>query len=203
MGAGGHDRALGHAVAVERLDVAPGQDLVDVLVAHPAGRIAGARLLLAQDREADPGGVEAAGEGAGDLPVALVKGRRTADPVQDLDLVELAGGGQVGRRSGPRSRGPWSSPSGSSGPGPTGCRPSPCSGRRRSARPGSVNPRGPGCAGSRRSCRRARSGPDRLQRTRRRSRSPTRRHTESRDRRSPWRASRGWASCRRSRPARG
>jgi hypothetical protein len=96
MRAGSHDRALGHAVAVERLDIPPGQDLVDVLVAHPAGRIPRARFFLAQDREPDAGRVEAASEGPGDLSVPFIKGRRAADPVQDLDLVEPPGGGEVG-----------------------------------------------------------------------------------------------------------
>ena len=50
--AGGHDRPLPHPVAVERLDVARREHLEDVVVAHPAGRVAGARLLLAEDREA-------------------------------------------------------------------------------------------------------------------------------------------------------
>ena len=50
--AGGHDRPLPHPVAVERLDVAHRQHLEDVVVAHPARRVAGARLLLAEDGEA-------------------------------------------------------------------------------------------------------------------------------------------------------
>ena len=42
------DRPLPHLVAVERLDVLAGEDLEHVLVAHPPGRVAGARLLLAR-----------------------------------------------------------------------------------------------------------------------------------------------------------
>ena len=48
--AGGHDGL--QAVAVQRLDVPGREHLVDVVVAHPAGRIARAGLLLAEDREA-------------------------------------------------------------------------------------------------------------------------------------------------------
>ena len=89
--AGGHDRPLAHPVAVERLDVARRQHLEDVVVAHPPGRVAGARLLLAEDREADARRVEARRDRPGDLLVARVERRRAADPVQDLELVEPAG----------------------------------------------------------------------------------------------------------------
>ena len=51
--AGGDDRPLPHPVAVERLDVARREHLEDVVVAHPPRRVAGARLLLAEDREPD------------------------------------------------------------------------------------------------------------------------------------------------------
>ncbi len=199
MRAGRHDRALGHPVAIERLDVARREDLVDVLVAHPPGRVAGARLLLAEDGERTPGRVQAAGERPGNLPIALVEGRRAADPVEDLDLARACRPRPGRPRSAPRSRGPSSSPSGSRAAGPRDCRPSPCSGRRRSARSGSANPRGRGCAGSRRSCRRARSGPGRPRRTPRRSRSPRPRRRGSRRRRSRSPGGSGWASRRRGR----
>src|SRR5207245_4240823 len=52
MRACGHDRALVHAVAVQRFDVARCEDLIDVVVAHASSRIAGARLLLTEDGEA-------------------------------------------------------------------------------------------------------------------------------------------------------
>ena len=90
--AGRDDRLLGDLVLVERLDVGAGQHLVDVLVAHAAGRVAGAVLLLAQDREADAGGVKAGGDGAGDALVTVVERGRAANPVEDLELVELARG---------------------------------------------------------------------------------------------------------------
>ena len=83
-------------VAVEGRDVLRGEHLADVVVAHPAGRVAGARLLLAEDREPDAGHVQAGRERPGDPPVALVEGGRAADPVEDLDLVEPAGRRQVG-----------------------------------------------------------------------------------------------------------
>ena len=94
MRAGGDD-AL-EPVPIERLHVTRGEDLPDVVVAHPPSRVAGARLLLAEDREPDPGAVETGREGPGDAPVALVEGGRAADPVEDLDLVQLAGGGELG-----------------------------------------------------------------------------------------------------------
>ena len=90
VGARRDDRPLPHPVAVERLDVLAGEDLEHVLVAHPAGRVAGARLLLAEDGERDARGVEAGDHGPGDPPVAVVERGRAADPVQDLEGVELA-----------------------------------------------------------------------------------------------------------------
>jgi hypothetical protein len=89
--AGRNDRPLPHPVAIQRVDVAAGEDLEDVVVAHPAGRVAGARLLLAEDREPDTGRVEAGRERPGDAPVALVERRRAADPVEDLEAVEPPG----------------------------------------------------------------------------------------------------------------
>src|SRR5215212_7377761 len=113
--AGRHDRPLAHAVSIQGLDVPRGEDLVDVVVAHAPRGIARARLLLAEDREADPGGVEARRDGPGNSAIALVEGRRTADPVEDLERVEPARGrrergdrrdleGQPGRPVGPRRR---------------------------------------------------------------------------------------------------
>ena len=45
---------LRHAGLVQRRHVLLGERLEDVLVAHPAGGIAGARLARAEDREVDP-----------------------------------------------------------------------------------------------------------------------------------------------------
>ena len=95
-GTGRHDRSLAHGVAIEGVDVARRQDLEDIVVAHPAGRIAGARLLLAEDREVHAGCVETGGHGPGDLLVARIEGRGTADPVEDLELVETAAASNVG-----------------------------------------------------------------------------------------------------------
>ena len=78
MGAGGDDRLLPHPVAVEGLDVAAGEHLVDVVVAHPAGRVAGAGLLLAQDGEVDQDGHR---EGDGHRVEAI---RNTFSPLQPL-----------------------------------------------------------------------------------------------------------------------
>ena len=154
--AGGHDRPLAHPVAVERLDVARREDLEDVVVAHPAGRVAGARLLLAEDREADAGGVEAGGHGPGDLLVARVERRRAADPVEDLELVEPPVRRHVGDDRDLEGEAARPAPSARWPAGPTGCPGSPSPGTRSSARPGSGSPRGPGCGAARRSCRRAR-----------------------------------------------
>ena len=75
---------LRHAGLVERAHVLLGLRLEQVLVAHPAGRIAGARLARAEDREVDAGRLEELGRrlrrGAG----ALVERRGAADPVEDL-----------------------------------------------------------------------------------------------------------------------
>ena len=86
--AGGHDRALAHAIAVERLDVAHREHLEDVVVAHPAGRVARARFLLAQDREGDTGCMKAGRHSSCHLLVARIERRRAADPIEHVELVE-------------------------------------------------------------------------------------------------------------------
>ena len=86
--AGGHDRALSHPVAVERLDIAHREHLEDVVVAHPPCRIAGARLLLAEDREAHARRVKAGRDRPGDLLIARVEGSRAADPVQHVEFAQ-------------------------------------------------------------------------------------------------------------------
>ena len=154
--AGCDDRPLAHPVLVERLDVAHREHLEDVVVAHPTGGIAGARLLLAEDRESHAGGVQARRDRPRDLLVARVECGRATDPVQDIELVEPA----VGRHRGDgrdlerQRRGPVE-------PcrrrlSPRDCPGSPSTGTRRSARSGSGSPRAPDCAAARRSCRRAR-----------------------------------------------
>ena len=86
--AGRDDRPLLHPVPLQGLDVAGREHLEDVLVAQPAGRIAGAGLLLAEDREADARRRQAGRHGACHLPVPLVEGRRAAHPVEHLEAVE-------------------------------------------------------------------------------------------------------------------
>ena len=126
--AGRDDRPLAHPVAVERLDVARREDLEHVVVAHPPGRVAGARLLLAEDREPDARGVQAGRDGPGDLLVARVERRRAADPVEDLELVEPPGGRHAPRRSRPRTAAASSSRAAPRPAGPTGCPGSPSRG---------------------------------------------------------------------------
>ncbi len=92
--AGGDDGA--HSILGERLDVVLREHLVEVLVPHPARRVAVALLLLAEDREADPGGLEDAREGHGGLLRAIVERAHAPDPIQDLG--GLSPRGQLGHR---------------------------------------------------------------------------------------------------------
>src|SRR3989304_1475683 len=78
VGAGSDDRLLAHPVAIERLDLRARQHLVDVVVAQPAARGAGAGFPLAEDGEVPPRRIEARREGPGDLAVPLVEGGRAA-----------------------------------------------------------------------------------------------------------------------------
>src|SRR4051812_20659645 len=73
--------------AVQRLDVLHGQLLEDELVAHAAGRVAGAGLTRTQDGELDAGDVHELGDGLRDLLRAVVDGACAAHPEQVLDLV--------------------------------------------------------------------------------------------------------------------
>ena len=82
--AGHHD--LGRLDLVEHLDVALGEHLEEQLVAGAAGRVAGARLAVTEDGEADPGGVEQLGHGAGRLLRPVLVGAGAADPEQVVDL---------------------------------------------------------------------------------------------------------------------
>src|SRR5581483_1991432 len=65
-------------------DVLLGVRLEDVLVSHPACRVAGARLARAEDREVDSCALQELDGGLGGRSRALVVRRRTADPVEDL-----------------------------------------------------------------------------------------------------------------------
>ena len=79
MGARGDDGPLPHPIAVERVDRGRRQHLEDIVIAHPSGGIARARLLLPEDRERDPGGIDRTREfrhGA-ELAMAKVGGRTT------------------------------------------------------------------------------------------------------------------------------
>ena len=85
VGAGGDD--LLDPGLLQGLDVHPGLLLVEVLVAQPADRVAGAALLGPEDAEGDPGPVEHAGGGLGPLAGPLVEGAGAAHPVEVLDVV--------------------------------------------------------------------------------------------------------------------
>ena len=91
MRAGGDDLAHARHAAleggVERGDVLLREHLEEELVAHAAGRVAGAGLPVAEDGELDAGGVQQLGDRLGDLLGAVVDGARAADPEQVLDLV--------------------------------------------------------------------------------------------------------------------
>ena len=81
------DDDLGRADLVEGLDVLLGEHLEEELVAGPSGRVAGAGLAVAEDREGDPGLVEQLGHGAGGLLGAVLVGAGAADPEQVVDVV--------------------------------------------------------------------------------------------------------------------
>ena len=93
VGADGDDGL--DVVAVHHLDVLLGQHLVQVLVAHAAGRVAGAGFLLAQDGEIDAGGLEHFDHGAGDALAALLQRGGAAHPEQDLRIRLFGDGGHV------------------------------------------------------------------------------------------------------------
>src|SRR5919106_4700789 len=85
VGAGGDH--LAGADAVQGLDVLLGLELVEVLVAEPPGRVAGAGLARAEHGEADPGPVQQPGDRPGRLARPVLQGGRAADPVEVLDVV--------------------------------------------------------------------------------------------------------------------
>ena len=76
-------------VLLERLDVALGQGLVEVLVAEAPRRLARALLLVAQDREVHARGLQHPHQRPRHLLVALVEGAVAADPVEVLGLLDL------------------------------------------------------------------------------------------------------------------
>ncbi len=82
VGAGRHD--LGGAGGGQRLNVLLRQLLEEELVPDAPSRVTVAQLAGAEDAEADPGPLEQADEGPGDLLRAVVERRGAADPVQVL-----------------------------------------------------------------------------------------------------------------------
>ena len=64
-----------------------GEHLEEELVAGAAGRVAGAGLAVAEDREGDAGGVEQLGHRAGGLLGAVLVGAGAADPEEVVDVV--------------------------------------------------------------------------------------------------------------------
>src|SRR2546429_5539483 len=68
----------------QRLDVLPGQLLVEVLVADATGRVAVAQLPRPQDGEGYAGSLEHPDDGLADLPRPVVERSGTAHPVQVL-----------------------------------------------------------------------------------------------------------------------
>ena len=73
-----------HFVAIQRLDRAFGQRLIEVFIAQTARRITVAGLFLPKDREVDVGRLQNSGERDGDLLGAIVETAHTTDPEQNL-----------------------------------------------------------------------------------------------------------------------
>ena len=110
VGTGGDDLLLIRSVVVEHFDVGLGEDLEEVLVAGPAGGVAGALFLAAEDGEIDAGQVHELGGRAGDLLGVRHKPAR-ADPEQH------GGVGTFGERLEVESVGPGGAISGGEVPG--------------------------------------------------------------------------------------
>ena len=89
MRAVGHDPP--HAASRERCDVLLGQLLEQQLVAHAAGRFAGAAFLGAEHGEVHVRRLQQSHDAAGDLLHAAIVRGRAADPVQNLEIGVLAG----------------------------------------------------------------------------------------------------------------
>ena len=78
-----------HPVALPLLHVGGNQRLIQVFVAEPAGRIAAAALLFAEDTERHAGHLQQFDYRRGHLTVAFVKRAGAADKIQILDFVVL------------------------------------------------------------------------------------------------------------------
>ncbi len=138
-----------HAHAVERLDVLHREHLEDVLVARAAGRVAGAHLARAEDREVDAGALQQLGHRAARLLVPVVERCPRSRPSRGTRGRTVAAGSTI------------STPSSVVGPvaalalvhAVRRCRSSPSSGRRCRARSGSRSPSARGSGACRGSCR--------------------------------------------------
>src|SRR5437879_13657867 len=73
-----------HPVSIQGLDVRPDHGLREVLVPESTCGIPRTFLLGSQDRESHARPPEGPGKGLRDLPVAVIGGRRAADPREDL-----------------------------------------------------------------------------------------------------------------------
>src|SRR5271163_4375693 len=73
-------------VAIESLDVLRGDGRVQVFVAEPARRVAGASLLASEDRKLDARLFHQARERLADALIALVVRSGASDPIQHVDL---------------------------------------------------------------------------------------------------------------------
>ncbi len=80
---------LRHAGLVQRRDVLLRERLEHVLVAHPAGGVAGAGLARTEDRDVDSRGEQQLHRRLGGAPRTLVERGRAADPVQNLGAGSL------------------------------------------------------------------------------------------------------------------
>src|SRR6185437_3912630 len=73
-----------HLVAVERADGVFGEHLVEILIAHPARRVAVAVLFLAENGELDPARLEDSRKSDRDLLRAIVERAHAPDPEQHV-----------------------------------------------------------------------------------------------------------------------
>ena len=158
----GGDDLLRRPGLVQRLDVLLGQHLEDELVADPPGRVAGAGLALAEDREARRRPRAAAWRPRGWSSWPGPRTRRRSRPRTGTRSRRRR------RPAAPRSPGPWSSPRGCSAARPTGCPCSPGCAASRRPRTGSSTRSAPGSGACRRCGRRARCRPGTARRRRRR-----------------------------------
>ncbi len=105
-------RALGddllHAHAVEHLDVRHGQHLEEVLVARPAGRVAGAHLRRTEHGDGDPGPPQQLGHRLGDPLVLVVEAARRSRPSRGTRPAAARPGRRSARSSMPLAQSPRS-----------------------------------------------------------------------------------------------